>query len=41
MSLIGSKVDYKRSQAKTRRISHHLLEKNQQENKEELIDAIL
>jgi hypothetical protein len=41
MSLVGSKVDNKRNQAKTRKMSHHLLDRNQQENKEELIDVVL
>jgi hypothetical protein len=39
MYLIGGEVDCRRSQVKTRRMSHHLWDKNQQENREELIDA--
>jgi hypothetical protein len=34
-------MDYKTNQVKTRKISHHLLDRNHQENIEELIDAIL
>jgi len=41
MYLVGGEVDCKRSQAKKRRMSHHVLDKNQQENKEKLIDVIL
>jgi hypothetical protein len=40
MSLIGGEMDYKKSQVKTRKMSHHLWDNNQQKNKEELIDAI-
>jgi hypothetical protein len=40
MYLVGSEMDYKRSQTKTRRMSHHLLDRNQQQNKKELIDVV-
>jgi hypothetical protein len=38
MYLIGGKVG---SQAKKRRTSHHLADRNQQENRKESIDAVL
>jgi hypothetical protein len=41
MYFVGGEMDYKRSQAKTRRMFHHLLDRDQQENKEELIDVVL
>jgi hypothetical protein len=41
MYFVGGEMDFKRNQAKTRRMSHHLKDKNQQENKKELINAIL
>jgi hypothetical protein len=41
MYFIGGKVDYKKSQAKKRRTSHHLANKNQEENREKLTNVIL
>jgi len=33
-------VDYRKNQAKTRIMFHHLVDKNQQKNIEELIDVV-